>query len=60
MWPRVSAKPAFAVFSVKTQTRLERAPAAEEALRRRRRTYFIDRLIAAFSMSSATAFGCET
>jgi hypothetical protein len=36
------------------------APAVEEVLRRRRRTYFIDRLIAAFSMSSATAFGCET
>jgi len=24
------------------------------------RTYFTDRLVAAFSMSSATAFGCET
>jgi hypothetical protein len=24
------------------------------------KTYFIDRLIAAFSMRSATAFGCET
>lgn len=24
------------------------------------RAYFLDRLIAAFSMSSATAFGCET
>ena len=29
-------------------------------LRRRLRTYFTDRLNAAFSMSSATAFGCET
>jgi hypothetical protein len=41
-------------------TSLRSAPAVEEVLRRHRRTYFIDRLIAAFSMSSATAFGCET
>jgi hypothetical protein len=35
-------------------------PAEEEILRRRRSTYFVDRLIAALSIRSATAFGCET
>jgi hypothetical protein len=33
---------------------------AEQVRRRRRRSYFIDTLVAAFSMSSATALGCET
>ena len=41
-------------------SQLPTAPAVKEVLRRRRRTYFIDRLIAAFLMSSATAFGWET
>ncbi len=56
--PDETAKHAAAVRLV-AQSALA-APAVEEVLRRRPMTYIVDRHIAAFSMSSATAFGCET